>query len=115
MNNKKPYTILILMNATPAWLSLSRDNRRKFIEESVTPIFKQVSKSVKVQLFDSEYFHAKVSDFMIVTTHNFDDYKFFIEFLRDTKIYSEPYFDIIDIIVGQEDAFKNFNEFLRKE
>jgi hypothetical protein len=115
MDNKKPYTVLILMNATPGWLSLSRDGRSIFFEESITPVFRKVSKTVKVQLFDSEYFHAIVSDFMIVTTHNFDDYKLLIELLRDTKIYSEPYFDIIDIIVGQEDAFRDFNEFLKKE
>jgi len=115
MENKKPYTVLILMNATPGWLSLSRDDRSKFFEESVTPAFKKVSQTIKVQLFDSEYFHAKVSDFMIVTTHNFEDYKFLIELIRDTKIYSAPYFDIIDIIVGQEDAFRDFDEFLKKE
>ena len=39
----------------------------------------------------------------------------FNQLLRDTKIYSEPYFGIIDIIVGQEDAFRDFNEFLKKE
>ena len=71
------------MNATPGWLSLSRDDRSKFFDEIITPVFKRVSKTVKIQLYDSEYFHAKVSDFMIVTTHNFDDYKLFENDMKD--------------------------------
>lgn len=108
--NPKPYTILVLMNATPKWLSLSREERSIFFGEKVKPIFQKVSKSVKVGLYDSEYFHSKVSDFMLVKTTNLEDYKLLIELLRDTKIYGEPYFEIIDIIVGQENLFEDFNE-----
>lgn len=114
MEIKKPYTILILMNATPKWLSHTREERGTFFKKKVIPVFQKVSKTVKVQLFDSEYFHAKVSDFMIVTTTSLDDYKLLIELLRDTKIYAEPYFEVKDIIVGQENAFEDFNELLKK-
>ncbi len=114
MEIKRPYTILILMNATPKWLSHTRDERSAFFEKKIIPVFQKVSKTVKVQLFDSEYFHANVSDFMIATASSLDDYKLLIELLRDTKIYAEPYFEIKDIIVGQENAFKDFNELLKK-
>ncbi len=114
MEIKKPYTILILMNATPKWLSHTREERSAFFEKKVIPVFQKVNKTVKVQLFDSEYFHAKVSDFMIVTAISLDDYKLLIELLRDTKIYAEPYFEIKDVIVGQENAFEDFNELLKK-
>lgn len=113
--NPKPYTILVLMNATPKWLSLSREERSIFFGEKVKPIFQKVSKSVKVGLYDSEYFHSKVSDFMLVKTTNLEDYKLLIELLRDTKIYGEPYFEIIDIIVGQENLFEDFNEKFKQE
>ena len=115
MKNKKPYTILVLMNATPKWLSLTRDKRSKFVEKELTPIFVRVSKTVSVRLFDSEYFHASISDFMVVTTTNLDDYKLLIELLRDTKVYAAPYFEIKDIIVGQENLFEDFNERFKKE
>lgn len=114
MEIKQPYTILILMNATPKWLSHTRDERSAFFEKKVIPVFQKVSKTVKVQLFDCEYFHANVSDFMIATASSLDDYKLLIELLRDTKIYAEPYFEIKDIIVGQENAFEDFNELLKK-
>ena len=110
METQKPYTILMLMNATPQWLSLTREQRANYFEKSVLPSFQEVSKTVKVRLFDSEYFHAKVSDFMIVETASLNDYQQLIERLRDSKIYGAPYFEIKDIIVGQENRFEDFNE-----
>lgn len=109
-----PYTILLLMNATPAWLSLTRDERSAFFDATIAPIIKRVENTTNVRLFDSEYFHARVSDFMMVTTHTLDDYKLLVELLRDTKIYGKPYFEIIDIIVGQENAFQEFNNILKE-
>jgi hypothetical protein len=110
MENQKPYTVLMLMNATPKWLSLTRDERSEFVENELTPILARVSKTVNVRLFDSEYFHSSVSDFMIVTTTNLDDYKLLVELLRDTKVYGIPFFEINDIIVGQENLFQDFNQ-----
>lgn len=107
---QKPYTILVLMNATPKWLSLTRDERSKFVEKEITPIIQRVSKTVNVSLYDSEYFNSSVSDFMIVSTTVLDDYKMLIELLRDTRIYGVPYFEIKDIIVGQENLFEDFNK-----
>ncbi len=96
-------------------MAFAHTRRKKcFLREKVIPVFQKVSKTVKVQLFDSEYFHANVSDFMIATASSLDDYKLLIELLRDTKIYAEPYFEIKDIIVGQENAFEDFNELLKK-
>ncbi len=103
------------MNATPAWLSLTRKERAAFVEQYVAPVFHKVAGSVKVKLYDSEYFNAKVSDYMIVEASNLQQYKLFIEMLRDTKIYGEPYFTIIDIIPGQENAFQEFDEMFAME
>ncbi len=50
---------------------------------------------------------------MIVESDNLHQYKLFIELLRDTKVYSEPYFDIKDIIVGQENAFQEFDNLIQ--
>lgn len=115
MTQQKPYTIVILMNASPKWLSLSRDERSKFFEKELQPVFARVSHNVNIRLFDSEYFHASVSDFMILHTLHLKDYQLLIELLRDTKVYGAPYFEIKDIIIGQENLFEDFNEQLKKE
>ncbi|MBA4853828.1 darcynin family protein [Emticicia sp. BO119] len=115
MELKKSYTILILMNATPQWLSLTRDQRSLFFETQLLPVLHKVGPSLEVRFFDSEYFHARISDFLIVTTHNLNQYKLLIEMLRDTEIYGIPYFHIVDIIIGQENLFEDFNKELRKQ
>ncbi len=112
---QKPYTILVLMNATPKWLSLPRGERSRFVESELVPIIQRVSKTVKISFYDSEYFHSSVSDFMIINTTVLDDYKLLIELLRDTGIYGIPYFGIRDIIVGQENLFEDFNERFKRE
>ncbi|KPM49047.1 hypothetical protein AFM12_08975 [Jiulongibacter sediminis] len=111
--DQKPYTILVLMNAAPQWLTLSREERSTFVEKELTPILTRVSKTVQVNFYDSEYFHAAVSDFMIIETAVLDDYKLLIEMLRDTPVYGVPYFEIKDIIVGKENLFEDFNEKLK--
>jgi len=114
MENQKPYTILVLLNATPQWLSLTREQRSTFFEEELTPIFLKVKSTTNVRMFDSEYFHSSVSDFIMINTTSLDDYKLLIECLRDTKIYSAPYFQIKDIIVGQENLFEEFNQLFKE-
>lgn len=115
MKTPKPYTVLVLMTATPQWLSLTRDARADFFQKSVMPIFQNAGKSVSVRLFDSEYFHATTSDFMIITANDLNDYQELIERLRDTKIYGIPYFEIRDIVVGQENRFEDFNTQFKKD
>lgn len=115
MHSKKPYTILVLLNASPQWLSLNRDERSQFVEEELKPIFSKVNPAVEIRLFDSEYFHAAVSDFMIISTKDLNQYKLLIEMLRDSKIYGVPYFEVKDIIVGQEELFEDFNAHFKQE
>lgn len=103
------------MNANAKWLALSREARGKFFEKEVMPIFQKVSQTVRVKLYDSEYFHAAVSDFMILETNQLGDYQQLIERLRDTRIYGAPYFEIKDIIMGQENRFEEFNEQFKSE
>lgn len=109
MEPNSPYTILLLLNATPQWLSLSREARSDFFKKHVIPVFREIGRSTQVKFYDSEYFHASVSDFLIIHTSDIGDYKLLIEKLRDSKVYSAPYFEVKDIILGQENAFEDFN------
>lgn len=109
------YTILLLMQATPAWLSLTRKERSVFFEGKLSPIIDKFSEDLTVRLFDVEFFNASVSDYMMIETKNLEAYADFIEYLRDTEIYGVPYFEIKDIITGVENRFKTFDEKLKNE
>lgn len=108
--NNKDFTILLLLKATPQWLSLSRTERTAFFNDRVAPLFQKVGKTVHAHFFDSEYFHARISDFMVITTSELKDYQYLIEMLRDTAVYSVPYFEVVDIVVGQENLFREMEE-----
>lgn len=106
----KPYTILVLLNATPKWLALSRNERAHFYEKNILPVFLNNTASLSVKFYDSEYFNAEVSDFLIVSATDLDQYKRMIELLRDSAVYSAPYFTVKDIVMGQENLFQNFDQ-----
>ena len=52
---------------------------------------------------------------MVIETGNLEHYQQLIERLRDSKVYAEPYFDVKDIIVGQENRFEDFNEIFNEK
>ena len=111
--DNKPFTILILLNATPQWLSLSRNQRSEFVSKELGPIIEKVGAKLDIRFFDSEYFHAHFSDFLIIQTVQLKDYQLFIEMLRDTKFYSVPYFEVRDLIMGKENHFKEYDKQLK--
>lgn len=104
------YTIVILISATKLWLRLSRKDRNEFSEQTLMPIIMQYKKTLSVRMFDAESFNAKNSDFIIIETSHLNDYYHLWEQIRDSKIYTEPYFIINEIIIGKEDAFKDYEK-----
>lgn len=109
----KPLTILLLLNALPAWLSLPREAREAYFRLHLQPLLADTD--LDVRFFDSEYFHGTVSDFLLVTVRRLEAWELFMERLRDTEIYTKPYFHVVDIIPGRENAFRDLNEQLLKK
>jgi Darcynin, domain of unknown function len=107
--NSKNYTILILMKATSQWQSLSNDFREKFIERKLEPVFSNAEKDGTIQFLSSKHFHTRVSDFIVITAPDLDTYQSFMKQIHDTRIYAEPYFEIVDIIPGQENVIQSKN------
>src|SRR4051812_47788664 len=104
------YTIVILVSTTAQWLRLSRKERNNYFEQDIGPILEKYNQVVTLRMFDAEAFNAKHTDFLIIETSSLKEYYHFWEEIRDSKIYTEPYFLINEIIVGREDAFKEFEE-----
>lgn len=113
--NDNRFSAIFLLNATPAWLSLSRQQRNDFFEHTLQPIFHHFGTRIKIRLFDAEYYHGRVSDMMLVEAENHNEYRYFIELLRDTPVYTIHYFHIIDIIPFRENGFKEFENYSEKQ
>ena len=95
------YTIFMMMRATEAWLSLSGVDRQQFVGSDLLPIFAR-HETVNIRLYDAEAFSAPVSDIAVFETDNLPDYMKLIDTLRDSKFYTEPYFEVLQIIPAAE-------------
>ena len=100
------YTILILVNATNQWLLLPRKDRDSFVEKELQPVFEKFSSSCKIRLFDSDFTHSRISDFLIIETDNLKEYGYLIGYLRESKTFAIPYFEIKDLIIGVNNNFR---------
>ena len=105
-----PYTIIVTMTATPAWLSLSRTERNHFTGTLLQPLFTRWSDRVQVRFFDAEAFTARCSDVAIFTALDLKDYYCLMEQLRDTPFFAQPYFLLNDVIIGLENGYQAFEE-----
>ena len=105
-----PYTILMMMTATPAWLGQSRQERAIFTATVIQPVLERYADRVQVRFYDAEAFAAHCSDFAMFTTRDLKDYYFLIEALRDTALFAVPYFVVNDVLIGLENGYQAFEE-----
>lgn len=103
-------TILILYRSTTKWLSLSRKERMQEVQTHIQPLLEKYQEQLSIRFFDSEAFHAKTSDFLIVSCDDLQQYYFFMEELRDSPFFTAPYIELNDVIIGYENGFQHFEE-----
>ncbi len=107
----RKYTFFVHMVATKDWLSLSRKQRNQFTEQVLNPIFEKYP-SVNVRFYDVEAFSTLCSDIDVFETENIQDYYFLIDAIRDTEIFTVPYFEFVEIIPAIEGGFVEYEEHL---
>lgn len=107
----RKYTFFVHMNATKEWLSLSRDERTTYFSETIGEILSRYP-TVTARFYDAEAFTAKCSDIAVYETEVIQDYYFLIDALRDSKVFTIPYFDIVDIFPAIEDGFIEYESSL---
>src|SRR5579859_2700876 len=104
------YTVFMLLTATPAWLSLTREQRNKFVESTLGPIMAKYEGRVQVRFYDAEAFSARCSDIATFEVDDLKDHYFLMEELRDTAMFAQPYFQVNEIIPSIENGFATFEE-----
>ncbi|EPJ49939.1 MAG: hypothetical protein OFPI_21720 [Osedax symbiont Rs2] len=105
------YTFFVHLQATKTWLSLSREQRSAYFSESVGDILSRYS-SVSLRLYDAEAFCAKCSDIAVFETVIIQDYYFLMDALRDSEVFTVPYFTLVDIFPAIEEGFKEYQSSL---
>ena len=99
-------TAFLHLRALPTWLALDRTQRREIAAAALQHALPD--STVTLRFFDAEAFHGRVSDVAMLTADSPQDYYFAIERLRDTALFTTPYFKIIDIIPAFENSFEAF-------
>nr|MBB6148007.1 hypothetical protein [Mucilaginibacter sp. SP1R1] len=50
--------------------------------------------------------HSRISDFLIIETHDLKEYGYLIGYLRESKTFAAPYSKLEDIIIGVSNNFR---------
>lgn len=101
-------TFFILLNALPAWLSLSREARATAWQTPEVAAALADPEKLKLRFFDAEAFSAMCSDMLMVETCGIDAHNDLMEALRDSPVFAHPYFDLVAIIPALEEGFKRY-------
>ncbi len=102
------YVALVLLRATARWLRLPRVERNAFNDTVLAPVFAQYAGRVAVRHLDMEAFTGRCSDIALLETADPRAFYFLMEELRDTALFTEPYFEVVDILLGLEDGYRAF-------
>ena len=103
------YVFFVLLRATPAWLRLSREQRRAMNAEHVAPLL-ATGEGIRMRYFDAEAFTAACSDVMMIATDDPKHHYFFMERLRDSPMITVPFFEVVQIIPSVEDGYVEFEQ-----
>ncbi len=100
------FTAFVLLMTTPEWLALARAERSAVATSAFASAFPD--DTVRLRYFDAEAFSGRVSDVAMIQAESAEAHYFAIERLRDTPLFTVPYFRIVEIIPAYEDGYQAF-------
>lgn len=101
-------TVFVLLKTTKEWLRLERTERNRIADSVLSTVLSD--STVTLRMFDAEAFTTKCTDVAMFQAEDMQSFYFTIERLRDSKLITTPYFEIVDIIPTIEDGFKAFEK-----
>ncbi len=104
----RPYTFFMLLRSEPAWLTLTRAQRREFIASDIQPIQAKYP-AVRLRFYDAEAFSGRCTDVAMWETDDLRQYQFLVDALRDTRFFALPYFTVVDIVPAVEDGYVEYD------
>lgn len=102
------FGIVTLVAAQPAWLALPREQRAEY-EGSLAAILLRAQPAVRVRFFDAEAFARGHTDWMLAETSDLGAYHDMWEEIRDTPLFTVPYWTVVDTVIGIEDAHQDYD------
>lgn len=107
MSKPKPrYSVFVCLLALPSWLALPRWRRSEIGDAALSDALN--GGQVRLRHFDAEAYSGFCSDMSVFETDDLTAYYYVMERLRDTPLFTTPYFEIVQIIPTIEDGFRQF-------
>jgi len=108
-NFEPAITVFMLVKTTPEWFGFSPDRRSGLIKEQMEPLLRKYRETVRLRLYDVEFYTARVTDIWIWEARDHHAYELLVDDLRETAFW-DRYFSIVEILPGVENAYaKNHN------
>lgn len=97
-------TFFVHLQATSAWLRLSRREREDYVAQKLNPLL-TIYDPIEFRFYDAESFTAKCSDIATFTTTDMSAFNRLMDDLRGSQLFTVPYFELVDIFPAVETEF----------
>lgn len=97
----------LLVNALPAWLRLPRAERARIFETEVLGLLPR-HPGLTLRHFDCEAYSAYCSDVLMLGVEDARQLHHFIEGLRDSRIHTHPYFEVVQVLPAWEEGYRAY-------
>lgn len=102
------YTVFLGYRFEREWFTRTREERKKFEAEHVTPLFAKYAGKLDMRFYSAAAFTTQFTNFVLIETEELKHYYFLIEELRDSPLLAQGLATITDIFTGIEDGFPQF-------
>lgn len=106
MSDSIRHHAVVLLAAEPAWLALPREERNMKALAGRAVLSRHAE--VKVRWLDADGIGGRYTDMLLCEMDGLWSYHRLMEELRDTELFSRPYFRIVDVQLGLENAYEAY-------
>lgn len=96
------YAAFLLLTATPAWLTLTNQERERVLLAELQPVLARHREDVRIRYYDTEAYSARASDVLMLEFDAPGAHAKLIDDLRSSSIFTEPYFILQELLVGEQ-------------
>lgn len=104
------WVIVVQLTALPAWLALPREQRKGIADRAAGQVRRY--SDVRLRWLDAEAFTAECSDVLLAETGDLAAWYHLFETLRDTELFTTPYFRLERVVAGIEDGYRAYGKTL---
>lgn len=106
MNPTVRHHAVVLLAAEPAWLALPREERNAKAAGAKAIVARH--NTVQVRWVDADGLGGRYTDLLLCEMDDLWSYHRLMEELRDHELFHAPYFRIVDVLLGLENAYEAY-------